>query len=559
MKKIFFALAALVWSLTLPAQENAQDLKVLDVDFSMEQGALVVAMEMDFSAVSPAGNQAIVFTPVLYSGTHSVQLPSAGLYSRGRFYSLAREKRSSDPLPSMHYYVKNAPSMLHYTGIVQWQDWMAGARLRIDKSFIGCCGSNGLYEHGTHLSGVRVPDLVSAKVPEPQPEQEPEQEPEPEQEVVSEPEPIQESVPEVSRDTTVIVQHDTTVIVSRDTTVVILAPVEEPEPEPVVIPEFVPEYVYVLSEPQASSKESSISGEAYVVFASGKTEVDFNYRDNAAELGKIRATIDSVRADTDMSITRIVLRGHSSPDGSYAANGKLAEARTAAIKNYLTELYGLPDELYSTEFEPENWVGFKEAVIASDIPEKEKILSIIDTEEVPDTREARIRGAYPQVWKKLAADVFPLLRRTDYKVSYTIRSYTTREEVLEILRTNPAKLSSGEFFLAAEGMEPGSPEFNSVFAIAARVCPFDDAVNINAANAAMMDGNLGKAAYYLDSVVGNTPEAVYANGVYSALSGDWEAAERFFTSAEVSGIPQATAALSQVKLIREALSQAPSK
>ena len=122
------------------------------------------------------------------------------------------------------------------------------------------------------------------------------------------------------------------------------------------------------------------------------------------------------------------------------------------------------------------------------------------------------------------------------------------------MKTRPAKLSVGEFFLAAEGLKPGSEEFNKIISIAARLYPFDDAININAANAAMAAGNLGKASYFLDSIKGDSPEARYAKGVYNALNGDWEAAAKYFTSAEVSGQKEAAPALEQVKLIIQALS-----
>ncbi|MBR1887830.1 MAG: hypothetical protein IJ813_05130 [Bacteroidales bacterium] len=67
-------------------------------------------------------------------------------------------------------------------------------------------------------------------------------------------------------------------------------PVVEPEP---VKPVYRPEFIYVLPPAETTVKQRDISGEAYVVFASGKTAVDPAYRDNAAELEKIKATIDS--------------------------------------------------------------------------------------------------------------------------------------------------------------------------------------------------------------------------------------------------------------------------
>lgn len=523
MKKIVLAIAAaaLFACVSMSAQIlSIPEAEVTNVEFTLDDSLAVLTMNLDISGIELRANQAIIFTPVIHKGMKVAQFPTAGLYSRGRFYSLARAGRTNYPLPEMHHYQKEVFSDIPYKGSIVYEDWMAGAKLRIDRHTIGCCGKESADDTGRDIRGVTVPDLV--------------------------PEPVTMAIP-VTVDQPEVIEQE---------------PVPEPEVEPIVVPEqvvipdFLPKFVYALSQPEASVKQRDISGQAYVVFASGKTEVDPAYRDNTAELEKIRATIDSVRTDPDMSITGIVLKGYSSPDGSFAVNGKLAAARTEAIKAYVTELYGLPADVYTTESEPENWVGLRAAVEASELKAKDKILAIIDSDAAPDAKEAKIKSSYPQAWKTLVADVFPLLRRTDYKVAYTVRSYTTREEILQILQTRPANLSPGEFFMAADGYEPGSPEFNQVFLTAARVYPFDDEININAANAAMQAGDLGKAGYYLDGVKGDSPEARYTKGVYNALTGNWETAVKYFTSAEVSGVREATAALENANLIIEALAKA---
>ena len=318
-------------------------------------------------------------------------------------------------------------------------------------------------------------------------------------------------------------------------------PVIEKEPE-VVKPVYRPEFIYVLPPAETTVKHRDISGEAYVVFASGKTAVDPAYKDNAAELEKIRATIDSVRADVDVTITDVILKGFSSPDGKFATNEKLSKARTQAIKDYVSKLDTLlPDNVFKAESVAENWDGLRVAVDASELAAKDKILEIIDSDLAPDKKEARIKANYPKQWSAMVKDIFPLLRRTDYRVSYTVKSYTTAEDARRILHTAPANLSITEFFLAAQGYEMGSYEFDEVFKIAARIYPEDEVVNINAANAAMSLGNLTAAEAYLKRA-GDSPVARYTKGVLSALQEDWEGAVMFFTSAKASGVPEASAA-----------------
>ena len=318
-----------------------------------------------------------------------------------------------------------------------------------------------------------------------------------------------------------------------------------PKPEPI---RYIPNYGYVHPDASTITKEQSISGEAYVVFAAGKSVVDTTYRDNRKELRKIRNTIDSVRVDPDRTITRVLLKGYSSPDGRYSSNDKLARERTESILGYVKSLYPLDDELFVPESVAENWDGLRAAVDSSDLPNRDKILELIDSDIDPDLKESRLKARYPKDYKKLSTQVFPLLRRTDYNVSFTVRSYTTAEDVRRMMRERPRNLSISEFFLAAQGLEPGTSEFNDVFALAARVYPDDHVANINAANAAMSVGNLTVAARYLEKA-GDSAKARYAKGVYAALSEDFAKAKDYFASAELSGVKEASAARALVESI----------
>ncbi|MBR5404300.1 MAG: hypothetical protein IK113_08780 [Bacteroidales bacterium] len=322
------------------------------------------------------------------------------------------------------------------------------------------------------------------------------------------------------------------------------------EPEPVK-PVYRPQFIYVLPPAETTVKQRDISGEAYVVFASGKTAVDPAYKDNALELEKIRATIDSVRADVDVTITDVILKGYSSPDGKLATNEKLSKARTQAIKDYVSKLDTLlDDKVFKAESVAENWDGLRAAVEASELSAKDKLLEIIDSDIALDKKEAKIKASYPKQWAAMVKDIFPLLRRTDYRVSYTVKSYTTADDARRILHTAPANLSITEFFLAAQGYEMGTYEFDEVFKIAARIYPYDPVVNINAANAAMSLGNLTAAEAYLKRA-GDSPVALYTKGVLCALQEDWEGAVMFFTSAKASGVPEATAACEIAKELLE--------
>ena len=275
------------------------------------------------------------------------------------------------------------------------------------------------------------------------------------------------------------------------------------------------------------AKQHSLSGSALITFPVNQTVIKPDYKDNEAELEKIASTIRGVSSDEDYTIDAITLKGFASPEGSYVSNARLAEGRTDALKYYIVAHYGIPERLIHTSFEPENWEGLREYVASSILPFKDEILEVIDSDIFSDLdkKEWRIKSKYPKDYATLLSECYPLLRRTDYEVDYTIRSYTDVDEIRSLVKTAPGKLSLEEFYLAAMGLERGSEEFNEIFDVAVRMYPDDPAANINAANAAMSRGDMVQAERFLEKA-GDSPDADYAREVFAALSGDEAAAER---------------------------------
>lgn len=307
---------------------------------------------------------------------------------------------------------------------------------------------------------------------------------------------------------------------------------------------FYPQLVYVKPEADRN-KSRSIEGSAYVDFPVNKTVIYPEYRRNTAELGRIQATIDSVRDDSDISITSVWLKGYASPESPYAHNTMLAKGRTAALKAYIQQLYHFADGIISTDYEPEDWAGLRRYVDRSNIDHRSELLALIDSNLEPDAKELKIKQTYPQEYRFLLDNCYPALRHTDYRIAYTIRSFNDVEEIKRIMRTQPQKLSLNEFYLVAQEYEPGTEEFTEVFELAVRMFPTDSTANLNAANAAMRRGDLSKAQTYLDKA-GSSAEAVYARAAYAIYSEDYATARTLLKQASQMGLPQADATLAEL-------------
>lgn len=314
-------------------------------------------------------------------------------------------------------------------------------------------------------------------------------------------------------------------------------------------PKFVPQYLYVQPEAEVV-KTRSLSGSAFIDFPVSRTEIKPDYRNNSAELAKIRATIDSVRNDADIRITALSIKGYASPEGSYANNKRLANGRTQSLKEYVAGLYHFDDALISTSYEPEDWAGLRKYVDQSSLPHRQEILELIDGDREPDNKEYKIKKEYPEDYAQLLRDCYPALRHSDYRVEYVIRSFSSAEEIRPLIQSQPQKLSLQEFYLATQGMEPGSEEFNKVFETAVRVYPDDETANLNAANTAMSEGDLNAASRYL-AKAGTSPQAVYARGIYAVLTENYAEAQRLLQDAQNAGVAKATEALEYAKYKNE--------
>lgn len=312
-----------------------------------------------------------------------------------------------------------------------------------------------------------------------------------------------------------------------------------------------PAMAYVTPAAEAV-KHRAASGSAYLDFPVNKTSIDPDYRGNAGELAKIRATVEQVRNDRNTHITHISIHGYASPEGPYAANARLAQGRAEALKEYVRLLYGFDEALFEVQSTPEDWAGLRRFVDTWNSPSRKALLEVIDSNAEPDAKNWKLQGVDgKRPYDYLLKNVYPTLRHSDYTVEYTVRRFDV-EEAKEILKTRPQLLSLNEMFLIAQTYEPGSREFDEVFDVAVRMFPDDPTANLNAATAAISEGAWKRAEGYL-AKAGDTPEAIHARGVCALMQGRYNEAETLLREAGQLGVPQAAANLEQLRLKRENL------
>lgn len=310
---------------------------------------------------------------------------------------------------------------------------------------------------------------------------------------------------------------------------------------------YQPHFLYIRPPKREQPKTRSLEGNAFVDYPVSQTVIYPDYHNNQVELGKIRATIDSVRLDPDVTVTELFIKGFASPESPYSNNTRLAKGRTEAIREYVRNLYDIPQGVIKTDYEPENWEGLREYLLNTNLPNKYSIVELIDSDTEPDRKEWLIKSRYPQDYAFLLKECYPYLRRTYYRIDYDIRSFTEvdAEHVRELAKTRPQMLNLDEFYVAAHDLDPASEEFAQLFDVAVRMFPEDPIANLNAANVAMQRGDFDSAEKYLDRA-SSLPESLYARGVLAAIHEDYAAAAEWFTKAQAAGVKEADAELAKL-------------
>lgn len=263
-------------------------------------------------------------------------------------------------------------------------------------------------------------------------------------------------------------------------------------------PTFIPDLAFIVPEKEAI-KQREKSGQAYLDFPVNQTVIYPDYINNAKELDKIKETIDSVNDDPYASISKVSIKGYASPEGSYANNRRLAKGRAEALLAHVKSLYHFEEVEFNVDSEPEDWEGLEKRVATCGLDNRDQLLEIIRDPSItdPDAREAKLKQVDGgKSYRFLLTAFYPLLRHSDYTVTYVIRNFTV-DEAKKLIYTDPRQLSLCEMYTVAQTYEPGSTAFNEVFEIAVRMYPNDPVSNLNAANTAILRQDPAAARNYL--------------------------------------------------------------
>ncbi len=169
------------------------------------------------------------------------------------------------------------------------------------------------------------------------------------------------------------------------------------------------------------------------------------------EMLTLNEQIKDASAAPNRQIEEINISSYASPEGSLDLNTRLAENREKNTSTYvksqlkkdkITEFGEL-----TANFTPEDWEGFQKLVSASNIQDKELILSVLSMYKDPEQREKEIRNL-SSIFDQLADQILPQLRKSRITASINVIGKSD-EEILKAFATDPSSLSVDELLYAA--------------------------------------------------------------------------------------------------------------
>ena len=300
----------------------------------------------------------------------------------------------------------------------------------------------------------------------------------------------------------------------------------------------------------ASAMQPMASGYKNVI--TEVTKANYVYAINSSRLTKKAQSSDELTAfqqkaseqkENDRIKQNIYVNGYASPDGPEKFNDKLSAARSQSGKKAaekLLEEIGLSLDAASYG---EDWEGFKELVAASDIADKELILSVLNSYSSSSEREEQIKNM-SQVFGALKKDILPQLRRAQLVNSSDITGKTDDEMAALVRAANFSALDEKEMLHIASTGKLTLNEEVVVLEVAAN--NYKSAAAYNNLGVAYAEAGEGaKAAEAFAAAVkagGNASEINNNLALVNLMNGNTEAAKAYTANASKEAKALAAAA-----------------
>lgn len=249
-------------------------------------------------------------------------------------------------------------------------------------------------------------------------------------------------------------------------------------------------------------------GEALLQFVINRYDINLSLGRNREEMNRMLGTLQTIVNDSLATLNSVSIYGMASADGAFTFNTTLSRNRANSARKWLESQLNinLEDNIrFSIGSRPEGWLPVLEAMRADRHPDTLQVKNILDkyNAENDDVAERYIRRL--ACWPDIRAKYLQKDRKVEYEYTYTIKSFTTDEELLLVYATRPDAFNEEEL-LRVSTLKQTAEEKKEVYQTILHYFPESQVAANNLAVLYLREDNPDAAEAILDRLKSYSPE-----------------------------------------------------
>ena len=268
-------------------------------------------------------------------------------------------------------------------------------------------------------------------------------------------------------------------------------------------------------------RKATANTTAYINYPAGRYLFDEEYGNNRSEIDKVLEAINKLTYTGELVMDSIDMTATASPEGSAAANRILSRQRAVALKEYLSgrtdDRTGI-DTLIRPRWIGEDWqLLVRKVQQDTEMDDRSAVLDIMSSVKDPDAREAGIRKRFPDAYKHIRENYYPLARAVNFAF------YLHRRDMIEEFKYTTVLDSA--YMHGLDLMD--DRQYKDALVI------LSDYNDYNTAICLMSLGYDARAAGILESLPESSNVCYLLSILYSRLKDDGKAVSSFMRSLEL--------------------------
>lgn len=296
-------------------------------------------------------------------------------------------------------------------------------------------------------------------------------------------------------------------------------------------------------------------GEANLQFAINKSDINLAMGDNRKEMERMLNALQPILNDTLAILNSVTITGLASADGSLAFNTTLSRNRAQSAKSWLVgqlHLNTAEQRTFKVNSRPEGWEPVLSAMTMTEDKDSTAVKEILEkyANENDDVQERYIRRL--ACWNNIKTNYLQKDRKVEYVYTYTMKSFTTDAELLEMYDSRPDAFNEEEL-LRVSTLKQGNEEKKEVYRTILRYFPQSQTGANNLAVLLLREGDSQGAIDVLAELAKHSPEVLNSMATAYAYQYDYEKAIELLQSVD---LPSAKYNLGLIKAQQRKLAEA---